>query len=268
MSRPLCLSLSQGPRYRDIAFRFMLLSSLVLSVVLVLMVPGLAKAQTNAPAPAPTAAVAAVEGPFTLAPLPYAHDALAPAIDAETMRIHWGRHHKAYVDNLNAALKARPDLAGLSLEALMARMSTLPVAIRNNGGGHWNHTFFWDSLAPVARSGAPSPALKAALEARFGSLEAFKAEFRKAGMSQFGSGWAWLIVTPDGRLEITATANQDNPLMDLAAVRGTPLLSNDVWEHAYYLSYQNRRGDYLDAFWSVVNWPTVATRYEAAKKAR
>ncbi len=252
------------PRVSPVA----LMGSFGLMAALMLSVPGLAKAQTNTQVSAQPQAVAAVEGPFSLAPLPYAPDALAPAIDAETMRIHHGRHHKAYVDNLNAALKARPDLAGLSLEAMMARMSTLPVAIRNNGGGHWNHTFFWDSLAPVTRSGAPSPALQAALVARFGSLEAFKAEFRKAGLSQFGSGWAWLILTPDGRLEISSTPNQDNPLMDVASLRGTPLLGNDVWEHAYYLSYQNRRGDYLDAFWSIVNWPVVSARYEAAQKAR
>ncbi|MBU7579159.1 MAG: superoxide dismutase [Porphyrobacter sp.] len=213
-------------------------------------------AQTAASAPAPAA--------FTLAPLPYAPDALEPVIDATTMRIHHGKHHQAYVDNLNKAVAADPALAGLPLETLAARAGTLPAAVRNNAGGHWNHTFFWETMAPADKVGAISPQLAAAIEAQFGSLDAFKSAFRAAGTARFGSGWVWLIVGADGKLAITSTPNQDNPLMDVAEVKGTPILGNDVWEHAYYLKWQNRRADYLDGWWQVVDWDKVSARYGAA----
>lgn len=203
---------------------------------------------------------------FSLAPLPYSHDALAPVIDEQTMRIHHGRHHQAYVDNLNKAVAAAPALTGLSLEALMAQVSKAGDAVRNNGGGHWNHTFFWQSMTRPGQGGSPSPELLAAINRDFGSLDQFKAAFRAAGLGRFGSGWAWLIVTSDGKLKVTSTLNQDNPLMDIVADRGQPLLGNDVWEHAYYLQYQNRRADYLDAWWQVVDWSVVSRRYTDTQK--
>lgn len=215
-----------------------------------------AEAQTAAPAPAA----------FTLAPLPYAPEALEPVIDAETMRIHHGKHHQAYVDNLNKAVAADPALAGVPLEQLVARAGTLPAAIRNNAGGHWNHTFFWQTMAPVGQPGAISPQLAAAIDAQFGGMDKFKAAFKAAGTARFGSGWVWLIVGADGKLAITSTPNQDNPLMDAAEVKGVPLLGNDVWEHAYYLKWQNRRGDYLDGWWQVVDWGKVSVRYAAASR--
>jgi len=211
------------------------------------------------------APLAAAQG-FSLAPLPYSYDALAPAIDEQTMRIHHGRHHQAYVDNLNKAVAAAPALAGLSLETLMAQISKAGDAVRNNGGGHWNHTFFWQSMTRPGQGGSPSPELLAAINRDFGSLDQFKAAFKAAGLGRFGSGWAWLIVTTDGKLKITSTPNQDNPLMDIVADRGQPILGNDVWEHAYYLQYQNRRGDYLDAWWQVVDWSTISRRYADAQK--
>jgi Fe-Mn family superoxide dismutase len=184
------------------------------------------------------------------------------------MTIHHGKHHQAYVDALNKAVGADPALAGQSLEQLVARAGTLPAVVRNNAGGHWNHSFFWQSMAPVAQSGEPSPALLEAINGKFGSLDAFKAAFKVAGTGRFGSGWVWLIVGADGGLAITSTPNQDNPLMDVAEVKGTPILGNDVWEHAYYLKYQNRRADYLDGWWQVVNWKAVSDRYAAARSTR
>jgi Fe-Mn family superoxide dismutase len=200
---------------------------------------------------------------FTLSPLPYAHDALEPHIDTQTMQIHHGKHHQAYVDNLNKAI-AGTEHENKTIEALIAQAGSISMAVRNNGGGHWNHTFFWESMAPNA-GGNPSGNLAAAIDAAFGSLEAFKEKFQQAGMTRFGSGWAWLIVR-DGKLEICSTPNQDNPLMDVAEVKGTPILGADVWEHAYYLKYQNRRADYLGAFWNVVNWEVIASRFETAMK--
>ena len=199
--------------------------------------------------------------PFTLAPLPYPHDALEPHIDTLTMQIHHGKHHQAYVDNLNKAIAGTPN-ENLSLEALVANAGTISAAVRNNGGGHWNHTFFWESLAPQA-GGTPTGKLADAINAAFGSFDSFKEKFAAAGMTRFGSGWAWLILNK-GKVEICSTPNQDNPLMDIAETKGTPLLGVDVWEHAYYLKYQNRRADYLAAFWQVVNWNVVAARYEKA----
>ncbi len=201
--------------------------------------------------------------PFSLPPLPYAAAALEPVIDAQTMTIHHDRHHQAYVDALNKAVAADPALKGQSLDALVAKAGTLPVAVRNNAGGHWNHSFFWKTMAPPAQAGQPSPALAAAIDRQFGSLAAFKAAFKEAGTKRFGSGWVWLVVKADGTLAITSTPNQDNPLMDVAEVKGTPILGNDVWEHAYYLKYQNRRADYLDGWWQVVDWKTVSDRYAA-----
>ena len=198
---------------------------------------------------------------FTLAPLPYAHDALEPHIDTLTMQIHHGKHHQAYVDNLNKAI-AGTENENKTLEQLVAAAGKISPAVRNNGGGHWNHSFFWDSLDKNA-GGVPSGNLADAITAAFGSFDAFKEKFAQAGMTRFGSGWAWLLVK-DGKLEVSSTPNQDNPLMDVAEVKGTPILGVDVWEHAYYLKYQNKRADYLAAFWNVVNWKKVADRFKAA----
>ena len=195
---------------------------------------------------------------FTLPALPYAHDALEPHIDTQTMQIHHGKHHQTYVDNLNKAIAGTPN-ESKSLEELVASAGKISPAVRNNGGGHWNHSFFWESLAKNA-GGSPSGKLADAINSTFGSFDAFKEKFNTAGMTRFGSGWAWLINT-NGKLEITSTPNQDNPLMDVAEVKGTPILGVDVWEHAYYLKYQNRRAEYLSAFWNVVNWKKVEERY-------
>jgi len=203
--------------------------------------------------------------PFTLPPLPYAFDALEPHIDARTMEIHHDRHHKGYVNNLNKAVAGNAALEGKSLEQLLTGLSSVPEAIRgavrNNGGGHWNHSFFWKLMSPDA-GGAPSGRLAGDIKASFGSFDAFKLKFEAAGLGRFGSGWAWLVAN-GGKLEIVSTANQDNPLMGpaVAGCSGKPLLGVDVWEHAYYLKYQNKRGDYLKAFWNVVNWPEVARNY-------
>ena len=199
---------------------------------------------------------------FTLPALPYAHDALEPFIDVKTMEIHHGKHHQAYVDNLNKAVAGTPN-EGKSLEELVAVAGTISPAVRNNGGGHWNHSFFWETLAPHA-GGVPTGALGDAITATFGSFDAFKEKFAAAGATRFGSGWAWLLVK-DGKLEVSSTPNQDNPLMDVAEVKGTPILGVDVWEHAYYLKYQNRRPEYLGAIWNVINWTKVAERFAAAK---
>ncbi len=201
---------------------------------------------------------------FSLPPLPYAADALEPAIDATTMTLHHDRHHSTYVANLNAQIPAHPDLAKLSLDALQGQMSRYPAAVRNNGGGHWNHSLFWTVMAPPGQGGEPSEALQEAITRSFGSLEAMRTAFNQAATARFGSGWAWLIRTADGQLAITSTPNQDNPLMDLPDIeRGTPLLGLDVWEHAYYLNYQNRRPDYIEAWWSLVNWNEVNRRFAA-----
>lgn len=200
---------------------------------------------------------------FTLPSLPYAADALEPHFDKQTMEIHHGKHHQAYVDNLNKAI-AGTEHENKSLEELVASAGKISPAVRNNGGGHWNHSFFWVSLAPNA-GGEPTGKLAEDIKSTFGSFDAFKEKFSQAGMTRFGSGWAWLLVK-DGKLEVSSTPNQDNPLMDVAEVKGTPLLGVDVWEHAYYLKYQNRRADYLSAFWNLVDWSAVSKRYDAAKK--
>jgi len=197
----------------------------------------------------------------SLPALPYANNALEPHIDAQTMEIHHGKHHQAYVDNLNKAIDGT-DAADLSLEELVKNISKYPAAVRNNGGGHFNHSLFWTVLTPGAKE-APEGKLADAINEAFGSLDALKEKMNTAGATRFGSGWAWLIVK-DGKLDVTSTPNQDNPLMDVAEVKGTPIFGIDVWEHAYYLKYQNKRPDYLKAIWSVVNWDEVIKRYEAA----
>jgi Fe-Mn family superoxide dismutase len=197
----------------------------------------------------------------SLPALPYAFEALEPHIDAQTMQIHHGKHHQAYVDNLNKAL-AGTDAENKSLEELMASISSLPPAVRNNGGGHYNHSLFWSILG--ANGGQPESELATAINDTFGSLDGLKEKMNAAGTTRFGSGWAWLIVK-DGKLEVTSTPNQDNPIMDIAEVKGTPILGIDVWEHAYYLKYQNRRPEYLTNIWNVINWSEVGKRYNAAK---
>lgn len=204
--------------------------------------------------------------PFTLPALPYPYDALEPHIDRMTMEIHHDKHHQAYVTNLNKALEAVKDVPA-TLEEILKTVSKYPVAVRNNGGGHWNHTFFWNILRPTVSAnsaGSVYGKLADAINASFGSFEKFKEQFSNAGKDRFGSGWAWLIVGADKKLAICSTPNQDNPLMDIAEVKGTPILALDVWEHAYYLKYQNRRADYVAAFWNVVNWDMAGELYSKA----
>lgn len=199
---------------------------------------------------------------FELPKLPYDYAALEPHIDARTMEIHHSKHHNAYVTNLNNAVAGTP-AENSSLEALMANISAHSAAVRNNGGGHYNHSLFWSIMAPNT-GGTPTGALAEAIAAQFGSFDTFKEEFAKAAATRFGSGWAWLCVDTNKKLCVCSTPNQDNPLMDIAECKGTPILGLDVWEHAYYLNYQNRRPDYIGAFWNVVNWTEVANRYAAA----
>ncbi|KMQ58378.1 superoxide dismutase [Chryseobacterium sp. BLS98] len=200
---------------------------------------------------------------FTLPQLPYAYDALEPFIDKETMTIHHQRHHQAYVDNLNAALKASDETSD-DLDSILQRISEYSPAVRNNGGGHFNHSLFWEILSPQPKLN-PEGKLADAINSTFGNLETFKAEMKKAGLGQFGSGWAWLFVKFSGSLAIASTPNQDNPMMDIqSANRGFPILGIDVWEHAYYLAYQNKRADYLDSFWSILDWSVIERKYEEA----
>jgi superoxide dismutase, Fe-Mn family len=200
--------------------------------------------------------------PFTLPNLQYAHDALEPHVDKMTMEIHHGKHHGAYVTNLNKAVE-NTEWSTRPIEEILANVSKLPPAVRNNGGGHWNHSAFWNWMKPKG-GGMPSGELASAINKDLGSFEKFKEQFSNAGVTRFGSGWAWLI-SQQGKLVVASTPNQDNPLMDIAETKGVPILGLDVWEHAYYLKYQNRRPDYIAAFWSVVNWDEVAKRYAAAK---
>ena len=198
--------------------------------------------------------------PYELAPLPYAHNALEPFIDEQTMQIHHGKHHQTYVNNVNAALEKYPELQGKPIEQLIADLNAIPedirTAVRNNGGGHANHTLFWQVMGPNA-GGAPTGKVAEAITAKFGSFDAFKEAFAKAATTRFGSGWAWLVKTADGGVDVMSTANQDSPLME----GKTPLLGIDVWEHAYYLKYQNKRPDYITAWWNVVNWDAVNARF-------
>ena len=203
---------------------------------------------------------------FTLPPLPYAFDALEPHIDAQTMQIHHGKHHQAYVNNLNAAIEKAPELANKSIDDLMRNINTVPesvrTAVRNNGGGHWNHTMFWQIMGPKA-GGEPTGALGDAIRSTFGDFAKFREQVNAAGAGRFGSGWAWLV-SDGGKLAITSTPNQDTPLMEGKQA----ILGVDVWEHAYYLKYQNRRPDYLNAWWNVVNWAEVSKRYDQARGGR
>jgi Fe-Mn family superoxide dismutase len=207
---------------------------------------------------------------FTLPALPYAFDALEPNIDAKTMEIHHGKHHAAYVNNLNAALKDKSELESKGIEQLITDLSAVPqeirMAVRNNGGGHYNHSLFWTVIGPKA-GGQPKGDLGEAIKNDFGSFDAFKEKFATAAATRFGSGWAWLILN-SGKLSVCSTPNQDNPIMDIAEVKGSPILALDVWEHAYYLKYQNRRPEYIAAFWNIVNWNVVADRYQSALKSR
>lgn len=200
---------------------------------------------------------------FTLPALPYGFDALEPHIDAETMKIHHDKHHQAYVDKLNDALKGT-DGEGKELDDIIKNISKYPAAVRNNGGGHFNHSLFWEVLG--ANGGEPNGDLKSAIDSTFGGLDGLKEKMKTAGAGQFGSGWAWLCVKDDGSLAVCSTPNQDNPMMDVAECKGTPIFGIDVWEHAYYLKYQNKRPDYLSAIWNVVNWDAVSKRYAACKK--
>ena len=200
---------------------------------------------------------------FELPKLPYAYDALEPHIDAKTMEIHHTKHHNAYTTNLNAAI-AGTDLEGKTIENILLNLDLNNTAVRNNGGGYYNHNLFWTVLSPKG-GGEPTGELEEAIDKSFGSFEEFKAKFNKAATTRFGSGWAWLCIQEDGKLEVCSTGNQDNPLMPEVGCSGTPILGLDVWEHAYYLNYQNRRPDYIEAFWSVVNWAEVARRYASEK---
>jgi len=196
----------------------------------------------------------------TFPELPYAYNALEPVIDAKTMEIHYSKHHKTYFNNFLAALKDTP-AAEMDLKDLFAGISKQPAAIRNNGGGYYNHKLFWENMSSAKTN--PSPVLKRAIEKNFGSMDKFKEEFANAAKKHFGSGWAWLVAGKEGNLFVSDTLNQDNPLMDVVEKKGTPLLCLDVWEHAYYLQYQNRRAEYVDKFWDVVNWDAVNKRYES-----
>jgi len=201
---------------------------------------------------------------FKQSPLPYAYNALEAAVDAQTMEIHYSKHAAGYTANLNKAIAGTP-MEKESLFTILSHISKESPAVRNNAGGHYNHELFWTVLTPKKDTKASAKLAKAITD-NFGTIEAFKEKMAKAGADRFGSGWAWLIVTPDKKLAITSTANQDNPLMDVAEVKGTPIFAIDVWEHAYYLKYQNKRADYLTALWSVVNWDEISKRYDAAVK--
>ena len=207
---------------------------------------------------------------YELPPLPYAKEALEPFVDAQTMEIHHGKHHAAYVANVNKAIAGKPELENKTVEQLISNLDAVPAdirtVVRNNGGGHANHSMFWKIMAPKA-GGAPTGKLAEDINAVFGGLDGFKEKFETAGMGRFGSGWVWLVVNSAGRLEIVSTANQDSPIMGkaVAGCEGRPVFGCDVWEHAYYLKYQNRRADYLKAWWNVVNWPEIAKTYAALK---
>ncbi len=200
---------------------------------------------------------------FQLPDLPYSFDALAPNIDAKTMEIHHDKHHGGYVTKLNAAVEGKPE-ANQSIEELIKKAGSLSTAVRNNGGGHYNHSLFWTMLSPDG-GGNPSGEIASAIDDAFGSFDTFKEEFDNAAATRFGSGWAWLIVDSSGKLKVTSTPNQDSPMMDVADTKGTPVLGLDVWEHAYYLNYQNKRPEYIQAFWNLINWNRVNELYKAAK---
>ncbi len=213
-----------------------------------------------------TPTLPAADGRFALVPLPWPEDALAPVIDAETMALHHGAHHRAYVEKLNAAIAERPSLGGQALDALLARARTLHADVRTNAGQHWNHGFFWDSMAPPGEGGAPEGELLRAIERDFGGPGGLAEAFAAAGAAHFGSGWAWLVRARNGRLVVGTTPDEESPLMEGAALGGTPLLVNDLWEHAFYLGYRNRKADYLAAWWKVANWKAAAARFAAARR--
>jgi Fe-Mn family superoxide dismutase len=196
--------------------------------------------------------------------LPYSYDALEPYIDKMTMEIHYDRHHRGYFNKFIAATEGT-ELENMPLSKIFSKMSSLPASVRNNAGGYYNHTLFWNNMTPEKT--APSKQLKDAIDKSFGSFDSFREKFNSAAATRFGSGWAWLVMTADGKLEVGSTANQDNPLMDISDIKGFPLLALDVWEHAYYLKYQNKRGDYIGAFWNVINWDEVNKRFSKVKKA-
>jgi Fe-Mn family superoxide dismutase len=200
---------------------------------------------------------------FEFPELPYAYDALEPFIDKMTMEIHYSRHHKAYFDNFVAAIKGT-EMESKTIEEIFANISKYPAAVRNNGGGFYNHVIYWENMK--VNGGKPSAKLEAAIMKKFGSMDELKKQFSDAGKTRFGSGWAWLSVDEKGELFVSSTPNQDNPLMDVADKKGTPVLGMDVWEHAYYLKYQNKRPDYIEAFWSVINWDVVSKRYDELVK--
>ncbi len=202
--------------------------------------------------------------PFELPPLPYSNDALEPHIDATTMQIHHDKHHGTYVTNLNKALEGNND-SNMSIEDICRNISKFQVAVRNNGGGHYNHSLFWTIMKPQG-GGEPQGGIREAISSSLGGYDKFKETFANAGTTRFGSGWAWLIVGADRKLAVTSTPNQDNPLMDVVEMKGTPVLGMDVWEHAYYLKYQNRRPEYIAAFWNVINWEEVNRRFEEAMR--
>ncbi len=201
---------------------------------------------------------------FTLPPLPYPADALEPHMDSATMIVHHSAHHQGYVNNLNKAVSDHPQLEGKSLDEILSMVSQYPATLRNNAGGHYNHLLFWQVMAPEGEGGEPSAALSAAIERDFGSVDVMRERLSQAAVSTFGSGWAWLVLDQDGKLQVGSSANQDNPLMDDSDMAGTPVLGIDVWEHAYYLKHKNRRGDYVSAFWNVVNWNEVNRRFDEA----
>jgi superoxide dismutase, Fe-Mn family len=214
------------------------------------------------------AATAFAESPFILPALPYAASALEPVIDTETMKIHHGKHHQAYIDKLNEQVAKIPQLSNKSLEEILSTVSSYPEAVRNNAGGHYNHSFFWRNLAPVGKGGSPSAELAKQITTDLGGYNKFQEAFSSAALSRFGSGWVWLILTPERKLAIISTPYQDNPLMDAAPIKGQPLIALDVWEHAYYLKYQNKRADYVKGWWGVVNWQEVNNKYQSLLAAK
>jgi Fe-Mn family superoxide dismutase len=228
-----------------------------------LVAPSLLKADKRIVNPLTEEELTDGSGTFTLPALPYEYKALEPYIDEQTMQIHHDKHHAAYVNNLNKAVDENK-LTGVTLDEFVKNASKYPVAVRNNGGGHWNHSFFWKIMKPSG-GGVPSGKLADAINSSFTSLDAMKTKFNDAAAKRFGSGWAWLYVNKEGKLDIGSTPNQDNPLMDLSDIKGTPVLGVDVWEHAYYLKYQNKRPDYVTAWWNLINWDEVAKNFDAAK---
>jgi Fe-Mn family superoxide dismutase len=226
----------------------------------------LALSTTLSPFYEATISMANAATPFALPSLPYAPESLEPTIDTETMKIHHGKHHQAYVDKLNEQATKLPELGDMPLERMMAQISKYPAPVRNNGGGHFNHSLFWNLMAPQGKGGAPSKTLSDKITSDIGGMDAMKEALNNAAIARFGSGWGWLILTADKKLAISSTPNQDNPLMDVAELKGTPIIGIDVWEHAYYLKYQNKRADYLKNWWTVANWNTINQLFEQASK--